>query len=267
MKTLKLYILSAMLTVMALGCYAEEYLPILENGKSWIVVLFGNDLDDVYGYREISVNRDVKIAGRDCKEIEITEIGKCWWDESTLGYVQSAFMVETRYAYEEKGNLYTINPIDGKSSFIFGINKDWEADPYGLKYTFEGDMISTIQNVAGKDRRCLWCPYSIKSNLQPWVVEGIGPSYDFWMVAQPSSVANVFHSAVLECRMNDEVIMTAEDFAALRAPGSNAVEALPTEPEGMNDRGASFDLQGRPVTNPVPGTIQVTSDNRKILTR
>lgn len=71
---------------------------------------------------------------------------------------------------------------------------------------------------------------------------------------------------MLECRMNDEVIMTAEDFAALKAPGTNALPAISADAAPSAAGHPSFDLQGRPVRDPSPGTILITSDHRKILT-
>lgn len=269
MKLLKFYILSALLTVMTFSCFAEEYLPFLENGKSWIVVLFGSDLDDIHSYRQVTVNRDVKIAGRDCKEIAITEVDKCWWDEEMFSFVESAFMSETSYAVEEDGNVYSINPITGESYLIFSIREEWENGLFELKDCYEDKgmaMTTTLQNIAGKERRCLWSPFSVQSKVPACVVEGIGPSYDFWHVDFCGSAAYILHSAMLECRMNDEVIMTAEDFAALKAPGTNALPEINTDASPSDAGHPAFDLQGRPVRNPSPGTILITSDHRKILT-
>ena len=269
MKPLRLYLLSAVLTVTALCCHAEEYLPFLENGKSWIVVLFGRDLDDVHSYRQVTVNRDVKIAGRDCKEIAITEVDKCWWDEEMFSFVESAFMTETSYAFEEDGNVYSINPITGGTYLIFSIREEWENELFELKDCYDEKgmaMTTTLHTIAGKERRCLWSPYSVKSDVPACVVEGIGPSYDFWHVIFCGSAAYICHSAMLECRMNDEVIMTAEDFAALKAPGTNALPAISADAAPSAAGHPSFDLQGRPVRDPSPGTILITSDHRKILT-
>ena len=275
MKTLKLYILSALLTVMALGCYAEEYLPILENGKSWIVCICRHNMEEVYTYKQVSVSGNARIAGRDCKEIQVTEVYPVVYPEETETYwgrIDAQFMTETLYAYEENGKVYRINPIDGSLYFIFSMHEDW--DEFRERYDqslwedlYAEPAVTTIENIGGKDRRCLWFPHFQYAGRDACVIEGIGPCYDFWPMIYPMCIYQAYSCVLIECRMNEEVIMTAEDFAALRAPGSNAVEALPAEPEGMYDRGASFDLQGRPVTNPVPGTIQVTSDNRKILTR
>lgn len=271
MKLLRFYILSALLTLMTFSCFAEEYLPFLENGKSWIICICQNGIENVYTYKQVSVLGNVYIAGRECKQIQVTDVYPveeeyCYW-----GFRDAHFMFETLYAYEENGKVYRINPINGNLYFIFSMQEDWDEyyDMHGQsawEYLYTEQPVTTIENIAGKDRRCLWFPHFQYPGRDACVIEGIGPCYDFWPEIHPMGLCQTYSCVLIECRMNDEVIMTAEDFAALKAPGTNALPEISTEAASSAAGHPSFDLQGRPVRNPSPGTILITSDHRKILT-
>ena len=208
-------------------------------------------------YREIRAREETFIHGIKCRRLTVQDVeqapeemgGNTRWLRSNI--LLGRFDI---YAYEEDGNLYSINISTGQTEFQFGLN--WEPEEW---YHIPSPLNSEI-DINGVTRSCSF--YQINGVDDGWIVEGIGPNFDFWNMIASTHIdilnGNIF---LVECYMGEQLIFSADDFTTLNIPNLGISQ--------INNYDGSdttlVDLKGRIITDPQRGDIYIDNGIKKIL--
>lgn len=215
--------LIAIIIAMTLLCVSKavgaerEYLPILEDGKSWVTasVRYNRTPDRLYYdtvYYDVKVVGDITVDGRLCKKlskkqingdksfelIEYEENGKLYAVNEGFGLIPLVDMTL------EKGD--SINALDGSNPAIS------VPDVYFNVYDSK-----TLQTPDGKDRKVLIVGMDDPSGV--WI-EGIGADGNSSMILQvlPTSMDSysyTVHEYIISCMKDGEVLYTNDDYKQL----------------------------------------------------
>lgn len=181
------------------GILAEEYKPMLMEGKSWTVWhLYHVNKEETLTY---TVSGDTIVDGRTCKRIIVEPLEK--------DYKYSVA------AYEEDGKLYAYQfSSDGKPVLLLDFSKN-----VGDEQFYRGNKVESVDyiTVNGVTRKRIL--FASSHSETPCWVEGIGANYDCWAtnIARPSN-GSVYY--LLECRENGELVFSQSDFGVTMSVGS-----------------------------------------------
>ena len=138
----------------------REYLPVVEDGKSWVMLEIDLDFPNDTIYYDITVKGDVTVKDTVCRKLSIVE--------------RNGDTLIEKAVYEENGVTYFYNGIELEPIFDMKYQKGDIYYPVGMPpisywEVLDSDVITTSD---GKDRKIL----VIGTNSKPkgvWV-EGIG---------------------------------------------------------------------------------------------
>lgn len=242
----------------ALGCQAE-YLPFIEEGKSWIMAEesgYGNE-HEICSYRKIEVTGSMEISGKDFFILEIRE-GKYDDKGNWITYL-GPFSASLILLNEENGVISIAIPEDKGYWFreLFSLDmKPEEWHPEDPTRPFK-----TTVEINGEQRAAIYAGNAL--GHIGWIVEGIGASVNFWDDCVPTlAYAKFLRTYMVECRKDDKVLFTQEDFQKLPIPGNNGIE-MPSADKPLSE---IYDLQGNSVSEMQQGEIYV-KDGKKVMAR
>ena len=242
----------------ALGCQAE-YLPFIEEGKSWIMAEesgYGNE-HEICSYRKIEVTGSMEISGKDFFILEIRE-GKYDDKGNWITYL-GPFSASLILLNEENGVISIAIPEDKGYWFreLFSLDmKPEEWHPEDPTRPFK-----TTVEINGEQRAAIYAGNAL--GHIGWIVEGIGASVNFWDDCVPTlAYAKFLRTYMVECRKDDKVLFTQEDFQKLPIPGNNGNE-MPSADKPLSE---IYDLQGNSVSEMQQGEIYV-KDGKKVMAR
>ncbi|MDE6010849.1 MAG: hypothetical protein K2F87_05350 [Muribaculaceae bacterium] len=263
-----------MLLGTAIGSLAD-YLPIMPPGRSWILQvddLWASDNgSELMGYIKMEVDRTIVIDGKDCVRLVSTPVefrdGE-WQDVSSTAI--NVPYIAVIYAYQDlqTGSVYWLEQIDD-STIETDVDLPLELPQALYSFTLptidwwlqfeDKDILHTTVYIRGKERKAM---YFDVWYFNEWVVDGIGAGSDLVWTDLPTGLRVVPVRTLLECRQDGEVIFTKEDFDALEVPGVN-VEVSILEAE--SSEAPLYDLMGRRVTEPIPGSIYIRGGKKFIV--
>lgn len=201
----------------------REYLPILEDGKSWVLVekrVQWKPEDKEFAYYDVSIVGDITFGNKPCKKVSIVERG---------GKGSSSVIL-----YEENGKLYyavnygsdidvfwplidlTLEKGD-KVNYYIGATYPPEVAPDDYLTIRDSGSVTTEDGV---ERKVLysysgWTHIPGTDGSEAWV-EGIGCSGDTWLTAFPKPTNGRWIYSYIDCCMKDgEVLFTKADFDKL----------------------------------------------------
>lgn len=228
---------------------AQEYHPMLKDGRSWKLVspsIFMNEYDL---YFTVSVAGDTLVNDIPCKKI----VTKCDipkpWDRGTYIYSCDA-------AYEKDGRIYAHDPWEQKFRLLMDFNLR-KGDTYD-------EMDRKIQDVdyveiqGQKHRRIVLWRGSDETDC--WI-EGIGASDDLhWIELEARPTGNYYYSVMIGCYDDDKLIFTRSDMVYIK-PVPNAVEQVKAEPSGDN---RTYDMAGRRILSPQKGEVYIKNGEKRV---
>ena len=216
----------------------QEYLPIVDDGKSWVLVekrrpLYPGEKD--VAYYDVSVVGDTTLGNKQCKKVSI--VGR----DGANSY--------SDILYEENGKLNRVVYIGyGIYSFVPLIDMTLEKGdkvPIQTGYDYPPEVIpdyfveirdsGSVTTTDGIDRKVLDVTdgYSHQSGVdgtEVWV-EGIGCNGDIWLTLFPIPGNSIVIYSYIDCCMKDgEVLFTKEDFDRLLGKYNGIDKVGPTEP-------------------------------------
>lgn len=216
----------------------QEYLPILEDGKSWVLVekrrpLYPGEKD--VAYYDVSVVGDTTLGNKQCKKVSI--VGR----DGANSY--------SDILYEENGKLNRVVYIGyGIYSFVPLIDMTLEKGdkvPIQIGYDYPPEVFpdyfveirdsGSVTTTDGIDRKVLdvtdgYTHQPGVDGTEVWV-EGIGCNGDIWLTSFPIPGNSIVIYSYIDCCMKDgEVLFTKEDFDRLLGKYSGMDEVGPTEP-------------------------------------
>ena len=172
-----------------------------------------------------------------------------------------------RYFYREGKKIYEYLKDERNSILIFNYEaRVGDRDFSDLNYdgSFLINHIDTI-SVDGREYRRFFYSRGNALLAMPWV-EGIGPltTYPLENTKNPSSVVNSWQPHVSSVYDEDKCIFTFQDFLFSPLPweGGAGVEEIEVE-ETMEDS-RMFDLMGREIRSPLPGTVYIRNGKKFI---
>ena len=207
-------ILVTIVAVMVLLCSSmakssgREYLPVLEDGKTWVygTVYLKNDTDLGWYYDTVyyktRVVGDTIVLDKPCKKLTVSGI--------------NGENPRTKVQYEENGKLYA----EGWNCFLPLIDMNYEKgdnipiyDAYGnFDETYlevrDSEIITTTDGLTRKVLTVGW-------SLGVWV-EGIGFNIDFETMTSFPITLNYQGTFMESCMKDDEVLFTKSDFDRIR---------------------------------------------------
>lgn len=187
----KLLSLIFMLAGACSGILAEEYKPMLNEGKSWTVLhIHFVNVEERINY---TVSGDTVVDGRACKRIIVEH------PESNYRYATAA--------YEEDQKLYSYGlSEDGKPVLLLDFSKN-----VGDELFDGGDKVKSVDyiTVNGVTRKRII--FDVRGGETACWVEGVGSNYDYWIggFTKPTD-GSVYY--LLECRENGELVFSQSDF-------------------------------------------------------
>ena len=217
------------------------YLPVLSEGKSWLVELISDDSESVTSILQVS--GDTIVNDRVCKKISITKTGE---------YQPEKFAI----ACEQDGKVW--NVVDGTFNLLFDMgweNKDHASD---LGIVRKVDVIT----VNGTSRKRLMIDSGVDGDYMGYlyyVVEGVGLSTDYFIDALGIG-SGVQRYRMLSCRENGEEIFTADDFKQ-KTSGITEITADNADPA----KAEMYDLQGHKVAQPAQPGIYIHQGKKVVV--
>lgn len=236
-----------LLITILFGCqiHAQNYLPMLTNGKVWHCVEHDDEITE-YRYT-ISICGDTLVNGRACKimryeykdgEENPYKVNKIW----------------KSIAWEEAGAVY-YTYWDGEANEYVDIQIcDFNLSPGAKAWYGRITKVDTIE-VHGTQRRRLTID---NDELSIWV-EGIGVSSDLWPTN--GGISHGEYSCIESCYENGKLIFSQEDFLAPAI--STGIGDITTTAERNVE---TYDLCGRKLKEPKQKGI-IIQDGRKYFRR
>lgn len=237
---------------------AEGYLPVLEDGREWV---YGDSLRSSRPGPAIDEWHHEMIAGD-------TVIDNFLWKKLT-GYTYLKYPDITLenpfcgYYYENDGILYYSFDNSGNACYNPD-NKHLDmnlkvGDEFGLGVVIKVDSIK----VRGVVRKRISLNDCKPIEDEVFFVEGIGASSDAYVDYTGGYEWGQARYLLYVKDKNGNVIFTQADF---RAPSytSSGIEAI--ESDAVEDH-RIFDLYGRPVSHPIPGTIYIRNGRKFVQPR
>lgn len=219
------HILFILFSLMGTYVSAQEFLPVLTEGKVWH---YRDSLASKNRDFTLEVRGDTVDNGRNCKKLYY-ESGSC----------------TTRY--EEDGRLFCFEP-ENEYSDVFDtpcLICDFNLEVGDAAWKGQVMRVDTIE-VRGVQRKRI-----VVSDVCPQViwVEGIGSYTNEWPSVLPMPTNGHVMTFITECYENGELIFTKDDFFAPAV--STGIGTVTIE---KKDEGRIYDLTGRPVSRfPVKG--------------
>lgn len=236
MKQFFIFILSCI----SLCTNAQEYLPILTEGKTWVTLYtFGAPEYDFY--RTSIIKGDTIINGTKCKRI--------------IYYSEDGREVTSGGRIEEGKKVYAVNE-DGscKLQFDFGMHTGdtyWSDNNHHEVSIMAEDSIE----VRGVKRRRL--TIGIDGEFKGYWVEGIGSNWENVKLNYPNSSYG-YQYYTYECYENGELVFTMDDFSAPTVCGV----AKPTAKQQTEDK--IYDISGMNIQKPKKGNLYIKGGKKYI---
>lgn len=229
------YLATLFFLLLASVANAQEYLPILKQGRVWKCVDTNVSLmGDVPRPFTVTVAGDTIVGNKKMFKVSVVY-------DKLDGYKDREDRVKP--AYEENGQVWTLDYEGiGKATLLIDMNlhKGDKIEPGTVN-----DVDTIIVNGIKRKRLKV---HDFDDGVY-WV-EGIGASHDIWAGSDGREIGA--YAYMLECYDNGELVFTQADF---RVKPTNAINNVKVGVKNNND--AMYDTNGRPVTCPVPGRIYI----------
>lgn len=244
---MKKFFITILLVAMTSICYAQNFLPILKDGRRWHCVKakmfdkYGVMPDDTF---DVTVIGDTIANNRKCKKLNI--VFKSGFNENFA-------------AYEEDSKLYTYNGKEKEIAIDMNVHVG-DQIPYEQPYidVAKEDVIE----VKGVKRRRITFQEGYKGRREAWV-EGIGATTNqCWYTQQPiiTSLEYATYYYFDSCYDNDVLIFSKDDFDA------PSVESSITKLESKADDndGKLYDVSGKPINNTEKGKVYILNRRKYV---
>ncbi len=184
----------------------REYLPVVEDGKSWVMLEIDLDFPNDTIYYDITVKGDVTVKDTVCRKLSIVE--------------RNGDTLIEKAVYEENGVTYFYNGIELEPIFDMKYQKGDIYYPVGMPpisywEVLDSDVITTSD---GKDRKIL----VIGTNSKPkgvWVegigVYGVTMTSSFAMPASAGVTSKRYMQYIVSYLNEGELLFTHDDFKRL----------------------------------------------------
>lgn len=216
---------------------AQEYMPVLKEGRTWVYLITDVHLPNYYFFRTATVKGDTIIDGEKCKKVHY-----CEWDGREYG---------VWYFLEEDGKVYSFSKEKGRE-LRMDINLHAgdvvDATPYSKCSVKSEDTIE----VRGIKRKRLKVQ---EGSLYGYWVEGIGWSNEDVTLNPPTSSWGAT-CYTYECYDNGELIFSMKDF------DSSTVTDIDAASVGASTDGKIYDINGMPVETPEKGRIYIRNGKK-----
>lgn len=253
MNIMKRYLL---LIVMALFCaktFAQEYKPILKEGRVWKLVRpsYDNRKYEFDLYYTVTVGGDTLIGNTVCKKITTTcDVMRPWGRGFT--YCEAG--------YEKDGKVYRYNDGVGGFELLMDFNLK-KGDKFGYDDIFKDylycvDKVDSIEVNGEKYRRITISSGGPESKVY-WV-EGIGASTDGWIADEPRVTGNYNYAVMLGCIDDGKVVFTREDFDRWIPSDVEAVKA------DKKKDGRMYNISGQRIEAPSRGEVYIKDGEKRL---
>lgn len=226
----------------------DDYGPILEDGKVWILNQISEwDADATpYHYAEISIKGDTIVNGVEAKVVRYHKlIDSNNPDHEVILYEKDKMLYFYDWIYlNDWSPLIDFNFKEGEKT----VNTIWDGT---WKDGFVFDERGTILCQA-KSRGYVRIQEDM---VQTYWIEGIGSPSLRYLTVFPSSLGGI-HSFLGAVYLNEECLFEMKDMALL-----SGISNLPSVPDRTS---IIYDLHGREVSSPVPGSIYIR-DGKKFV--
>lgn len=213
---------------------AQDYLPILKQGRVWKCVVQTPSWDVPRPFT-VTVAGDTIVNEKKMFKISVVF-------DKLEGYKNREDC--SMPAYEEDGKVWTLgsNGSD-KATLLIDMNLH-KGDKIEVGTVGNVDTI-TVNGVKRKRIKAHWFDGGV------YWVEGIGSSHDFW-AGYNGRISNGEYAYMVGCYDNGELVFTKDDFRTGLADGINDVAK-----DVKDEDGAVYDTNGRRVAELVSGNIYI----------
>lgn len=247
MRTLAIFIVA----LLGLSASAQEYKPIIKDGRMWIMAKIVDNLTD-NDEKTIVANvvGDTIVDGRECKKISVRI-----YHESMR--IADAF---DKAVYEEDGKLYMHDYYDNENfSLLIDMNmRKGDVIPTessNINIAVESEDTVDVRGV--KRRRIGFDNDFYKGNPLVWI-EGVGASIDCY--ATPCiRTTNWDGMFLLECYDDGKLIYAKDDLRNVPLP-TNAVSVSVSK----YTHGLVYDILGKRISSTRKGEIYIQNGEKRI---
>lgn len=231
-------IILILLSAFAMTANAQDFLPVLTEGKTWHMLYVHGYDSNTYTW---TVDGDTIVGERNCKRVQY----------NTSGNYEAAF--------EEDGRLYCFGPEPGDFESTVYTCPELICD-FNLKAGDEAwystvTRVDTIEVRGIKRRRIV-----LGSGSDVWV-EGIGANHDGWPTSRPVPTAGHAEESIDSVYENGVLVFTRDDFFAPAV--STGIQQTVVAPARS---GQKYDLTGKAIPAARKNEIYI-EDGRKHLDR
>lgn len=237
-----------MLVSISFCANAQEYIPMLSEGKSWTCInghmQNSSDTENKANAKYIiTVEGDTIVDGK--------EMAKIVWRYND-GHVYSYA------AYEENGKLYSYFKKygDEKETLMLMYDMNWNVGDETLQ-----GKVTTVDEieVKGIKRKRIIVG---EGEYATYIVEGIGADW-FWyfsgVAPDHSSDKYMYCQYMTECYDNGSLIFTQADFVT---EPTTAINSIKTNLHKCQQ--TIYDISGKPISIPSRGTVYIQNCKKKI---
>lgn len=219
---------------------AQEYLPILAEGKTW-VTLYTCGMPETDFYRTSIIKGDTVINGTECKRI--------------IYYYEDGSEATSGGRIEEEKKVYAINE-DGSRELVLDFNMHTGDTYWSDKNQREVSVMAEDSiEVRGVKRRRL--TIGTHGRFIGYWVEGIGSNLEDAKLNCPNSSYG-YKYYTYECYENGELVFTMDDFSSPSVCGVTAPAAKP------KSEGKVYDISGISVQKPKKGSLYIKGGKKYI---
>lgn len=235
---------------------AKDYLPVLVDGREWVY-------RDSAHYRQGTQAVHFWVQRTFCKDTLIN--GKLWKEVSDYF---SDTIPETRvinetgiYFHEDNGIVYGV--FADMDSIDFSTCSEYFNMDLKVGEIFKFSKVVKVDSIKVRDvvRKRITLEGGIETEPYSYMVEGIGISNTAYGSYLPGMVVR-YVLWVKDAEGN--IIFTQDDFRAPSYSENSGMDAIGSEGQ-VDDR--IYDLYGRPVANPLSGTVYIRRGHKFVQPR
>lgn len=245
---MKRYLLILIVTLFCSPIFAQEYKPMLKEGRVWKLVRPSYDRRYEFDlYYTMTVGGDTLINNTVCKKIIATcDIMKPWG-------IYNSFWGDA--GYEKDGKVYRHNKYSGEFELLMDFNLK-KGDKFGEDFMYTVDKVDSIEVNGEKYRRITISSGGPESKVY-WV-EGIGASTDGWIAYEPRVTGNYGYAVMIGCIDDGKVVFTREDFDRWIPSDVEAVKA------DKKKDGRMYNISGQRIETPLRGEVYIKDGEKRL---
>lgn len=237
--------LSFIIALVCLHAGAQEYKPMLTDGKMWgyATVVEGEEFHVLSPSTSVAaICGDTIVGGRACKKLCYREYGK---------NPKEAAKAETFALYEEGGKVYAWGVAEASDGFALMLDFSMEKGDKTQDGIAEVECKDMVGAYGAERQRLVFGTSNSQGFPMVWV-EGVGSSINYYHAPLPQPTGGYANRYLLECYDNGKLIFTRDDFTKNMPTAISA----PTASRASAD-GRMYDLQGRQTSAPRRGEVYI----------